>query len=51
MDRVLIQVPQWEGHIPMSRRDSLGSTAMSEGWDHDTDYFLGLELLYLIGRW
>ena len=45
MDRLLIQVPQWVGHIPMSRWDSLGSTAMSEGWGHDTDYFLVPEFL------
>ena len=25
----------------MGRRGRLGSRAMSEGWYHDTDYFLG----------
>ena len=46
MDRVLIQVPQWAGPIPMSRRGSLGARAMSEWWDYDTDYFIGPEFLY-----
>ena len=46
MDRVLIQEPQCEGTIPMSQRGSLGFTAMSEGWGHNTDYFLGPEFLF-----
>ena len=46
MDRVLIQVLQWADPIPMSRKGSLGSTAMSQGWGHDTDYFLVQEFLF-----
>ena len=41
MDRVLIQVPQWAGPIPMGRKGRLRPRAMSEGWYHDTHYFLG----------
>ena len=36
-----MQVPQWADAIPMSRRGSLGSTAMTEGCGHDTASELG----------
>ena len=41
-----MQVPQWAGPISMRRKGRLGPIAMSEGWCHDTDYFLGLEFLF-----
>ena len=46
-----MQVPQWAGQIHMSRKGRLEPIAMSEGWCHDTDYFLDPELLFGIGRW
>ena len=36
-----MQVPQWAGLIPMGRRGGPGPRAMSGGWSHGTDYFLG----------
>ena len=36
-----MQVPQWAGPIPMGRRGGAGPSAMSGGWGHGTDYFLG----------
>ena len=39
--RVSMQVPQWTGPIPMGRRGGSGLSAMSEGWGHCPDYFLG----------
>ena len=36
-----MQVPQWTGPIPMGQRGGLGHRAMSGGWSHGTDYFLG----------
>ena len=36
-----MQVPQWAGPIPMGWRGGLGPRAVSGGWAHDTDYFLG----------
>ena len=36
-----MQVPQWVGPIPMGRRGGPGPSAMSGGWGHGTDYFLG----------
>ena len=38
-----MQVPQLAGPIPMGRKSRLGPRAMSNGWCHDTDYFLGSE--------
>ena len=35
-----MHVPQLAGPIPMGRKGRLGHRAMSEGWCHDTDYFL-----------
>ena len=32
---------QWAGPIPMGRRGGPGPRAMSGGWGHGTDYFLG----------
>ena len=53
-----MQVPQWAGPVPMGRRGGPGPRAMSGGWSHGTDYFLGpgipvlnwqviVELLYI----
>ena len=36
-----MQVLQWAGPIPMGRRGGPGLSAMSGGWSHGTDYFLG----------
>ena len=36
-----MQVPQWAGPIPKGQRGRLGPRAMSRGWGHGTDYFLG----------
>ena len=36
-----MQVPQWAGPIPMGWRGWPGPRAVSEGWSHGTDYFLG----------
>ena len=36
-----MQVPQWAGPIFMGRRGGPGPRAMSRGWGHGTDYFLG----------
>ena len=36
-----MQVPQWAGPIPMGRMGGPGPSAMSGGWGHGTDYFLG----------
>ena len=38
-----MQVPQWAGPVPMGRRAGPGPRAMSGGWGHGTDYFLGLD--------
>ena len=46
MNRVLMQVPQWAGSIPMDRNAGLGSRGMSEGWGYNTDYFIGPEFVY-----
>ena len=46
-----MQVPQWAGPIPIGRRVELGPVAMSEEWCHDTDFFLGPEFLFGIGRY
>ena len=36
-----MQVPWWVGPIPMGRRGGPGPRAVSRGWGHGTDYFLG----------
>ena len=36
-----MQVPQWAGPIPIGRRGGPVPRAMSGGWGHGTDYFLG----------
>ena len=36
-----MQVPQWAGPISMGWRGGPGPRAMSRGWSHGTDYFLG----------
>ena len=40
-----MQVPQRADTIPMGQRGRLGPRAMSEGWGHDTDYFIDPEFL------
>ena len=40
-----MQVPQWEGPIPIDRRVELGPRAMSLSWVNDTDTSKGPEFL------